>query len=486
MNKRLALLPAAVLTVAGCVDSGNGSGSTEEREGVTVRSATSNAFTHPLPGLTEAQQDRFFDGDVDFEAQFVPAADGNRINPGLGPVFNASSCEACHPRDGRAAPPDDSPTGPTAAAPLGDDDTLFLRVSVDNSEDEGPEPVPGMGPQIQHRTVDDTYPPDATVAVEWKTRTVQYADGNIEELRWPEFSLSSLAGARELEDSEYSEDDIAISPRLAPPIFGRGLIEAIPATTLRELADPNDRDGDGISGRVNEVRNLATGEMEVGRFGLKANSATLLGQNAGAYQQDMGVSNHLLPDDPVPVANQDDGRRDDPELGIDYATGEVDEAEAKRILEDVTFYVQTLAVPARRNADDPRVLRGEELFNSAGCASCHVPTLETGDHPDGIAQLEARTIHPYSDFLLHDMGEGLADGRGDWKATGREWRTPPLWGIGLTQTVNGHQRYLHDGRADGLAEAILWHGGEAEDAREAFRTMKKSDRGDLLAFLRSL
>mgnify|MGYP006280179161 CR=1 FL=1 len=476
MNKRLALLPAAVLTVAGCVDSGDGSGSTEEREGVTVRSATSNAFTHPLPGLTAEQVERFDLGDADFEAQFVAA--GNDTNPGLGPLFNANSCEACHPGDGRAAPPD-HPDAPSPYS-LGKGDTLFLRISTGNSAADGPEPVSGMGTQLQHRAT-GSYQPEATVDVTWESKTVTYGDGTTEELRWPEFTI------REPVDPDTPDPStIQVSPRLAPPVFGRGLIEAIPATTLHDLADAEDRDGDGISGRVNEVRNLATGEMEVGRFGLKANSATLLGQNAGAYQQDMGVTNHLLREDASSGQVQDDGRADDPELGADYPSGTPNEAEAKRILEDVTFYVQTLAVPARRNADDPQVLRGEELFNSAGCASCHVPTLETGDHPDGIAQLEDRTIHPYSDFLLHDMGEGLADSRGDWKATGSEWRTPPLWGIGLTQTVNGHQRYLHDGRADGLAEAVLWHGGEAEDARNAFKNMPESDREDLLAFLRSL
>ncbi|MCA9610347.1 MAG: c-type cytochrome, partial [Myxococcales bacterium] len=223
---------------------------------------------------------------------------------------------------------------------------------------------------------------------------------------------------------------------------------------------PDDADGDGISGRVNRVWNPRVGAMTVGRFGWKANTADLAAQTAGAYLNDMGVSSQYAPDD--------DGSW---ELADD-------------VVADTTFYVQTLAVPAPHDLGGADVARGERAFRQMGCDGCHTPTLETGPHE--IGALAGQRFHPYTDLLLHDMGEGLADGRPDFEATGREWRTPPLWGLGLTRTVSDHERLLHDGRARGVAEAVLWHGGEAEASREAFRTASAADREALLAFLRSL
>ena len=149
------------------------------------------------------------------------------------------------------------------------------------------------------------------------------------------------------------------------------------------------------------------------------------------------------------------------------------------------LYSSTLAVPAQRNADDPQVARGERLFSDANCTACHIPTQQTGEHPT-IPALSNQTIHPFTDLLLHDMGEGLADGLSDFGAKGSEWRTPPLWGVGLFETVNGHTNYLHDGRARNLEEAILWHGGEAESSKERFMNLTKEEREALLAFLESL
>jgi CxxC motif-containing protein (DUF1111 family) len=151
----------------------------------------------------------------------------------------------------------------------------------------------------------------------------------------------------------------------------------------------------------------------------------------------------------------------------------------------MNVHAHSIAVPARRNLSDPHALHGEQLFAQAGCASCHIPKLQTGTLA-GWPQLSNQTIWPFSDLLLHDMGSELADGRPDFEATGSDWRTPPLWGIGLIESINDHTFFLHDGRARGFAEAILWHGGEASEAREAFRRAKKSDREDLLRFLQSL
>lgn len=451
-----------------------------ERPPVTVDSASSNAFSHPTPGMNDEELARFTRGDADFETPFVSS--GNAIRPGLGPVFNASSCEGCHPRDSRGAPP---PDPADHRSNLADAESMLLRVSIGNDPRTGPVPVPGMGTQLQHQAVAGAAP-EAHVEVQWHHRTEQYADGEAYELRWPTIHLSQLADPAALADAGLEVDDIRISPRVAPPLHGRGLIEAIPAKTLEALADPADADGDGISGRINRVRDPVTGETRIGRIGLKANNPDLLLQNAGAYHQDMGVTNLIYPEESGGAAGTREAIADDPELGWNSADGRVDPEAAERILEEVTFYTQTLAVPSRRFVDNPRVRRGEGLFRQAGCAACHVPQMRTGKHPDGIEVLSGREIEPYSDFLLHDMGEGLADGRKDFLASGREWRTPPLWGIGLTELVTGHRFFLHDGRARGLAEAILWHGGEAEPARERFRQMAAEDREALLAFLRSL
>ena len=250
------------------------------------------------------------------------------------------------------------------------------------------------------------------------------------------------------------------------------MLEAVPDATILALADETDQNSDGISGKANLVWDVQKNGLSLGRFGWKANQPTLLQQVASAYNDDMGVTTSLLPRENSNGQLQHDGRNDDPEL-------------SNEILEAVTFYVQTLAVPARRDLDDPIVQRGEELFEVAGCSGCHIPTLRTGVLPD-VPAVSNQTIHPYTDLLLHDMGPGLADNRPDFRASGSEWRTPPLWGIGLIKTVNGHTNLLHDGRARGILEAILWHGGEADASREAVQQMSTSERDALIAFLESL
>ena len=288
--------------------------------------------------------------------------------------------------------------------------------------------------------------PEARIDVTYFEETRHVADGATYSLRFPVYDV--------VETYQPLPADVLFSPRMAPPVFDRGLLEAIPEETILALADPGDSDGDGISGRPNRVYNFRTQQTELGRFGLKANNPDLLQQVAGAYQQDMGITNPYFPEDSTVGQPQMDDHRDDPEIG-------------QETLDINTFYVQTLAVPARRNIDDPQALRGEALFAAAQCSGCHIPTLQTGPHE--IAALANQTIHPYTDLLLHDMGEELADDRPDFEADGREWRTPPLWGIALTATVSGIPAYLHDGRARTLMEAIMFHGGEAETAREFVR-----------------
>jgi len=250
------------------------------------------------------------------------------------------------------------------------------------------------------------------------------------------------------------------SERLAPPLFGWGLLEAIPESTLANMADPHDRNGDGISGRLPEVGNLVTGGTDAGRFGWKASQPSLYQQIAGALMDDMGISTVLYPHA---------GSVAQPEL----TAAEV---------EAIERYVAGLAVPARRSRERSAVRQGERLFADAGCGSCHVPAQLTGDHDDPA--LSGQIIWPYSDLLLHDMGPALANPDGGHDA--REWRTPPLWGLGLMLEHYPRRGLLHDGRADDLASAIAWHGGGASRARDAVRALGPHERAALLAFLRSL
>ncbi len=447
----------AVCLVAACGGDGNADGGAGGGDEVlaggdtTIFSETSNAFATPAPNLTPENLELHLVGDAAFEDTFVTAP--AIVNGGLGPVFNESSCVACHPRDGRGRPPNDD-------ALIGG---MLLKASIGNDEVSGPLPAPGFGTQLQHRSV---FGVDAEVSVRvaYEEMAGTFEDGTPYSLRNPTFEIESSYVALPA--------GLKVSPRVGPPVFGRGLLEAVPDDTILALADPQDEDGDGISGKANRVWDAVLQGMSLGRFGLKAGNPSLLQQTAGAYVEDMGVTNRVFSAESSFGQPQADELGDDPELPDSQ-------------LDAATFYVQTLAVPARRDVDDPEVVRGKELFKEARCAGCHVPSLKTARNSE-IAELSSQVIWPYTDMLLHDMGEGLADGRREFEASGREWRTPPLWGVGLSTVVNGHSLLLHDGRARGFLEAILWHGGEAEAAREAFRSMSADDRAALVRFLGSL
>jgi CxxC motif-containing protein (DUF1111 family) len=443
----VAVLAAAI--AAGC---GNGRDADQPPTHVesggetTVFDRTSNAFTLPPNNLTDEELDLHTRGDAAFEQQFVTAP--ANVGAGLGPVFNNNSCNSCHIRNGRGMP---------RIRHSALRSQLLIRVSLPEDQGEpavpgGSVPVPGLGLQIQDHAVFGVEP-EAMPSITWETVSGEFGDGKAYELRKPVVRV-------ELPDGSELPDDVMTSLRQPPPVFGLGLLEAVPIETLEALADANDADGDGISGRINRVWSPVEQATVPGRFGLKANQHDLLEQTAAAYADDMGVSNPIFPDA--------DGNED-------IGTNTVGESE---------FYAQSLGVPARRNVNDPEVIRGQKLFDQLDCASCHVTTLSSG--PSEIQAVANQTFHPYTDMLLHDMGPGLADGRPDFEASGSEWRTPPLWGIGLTHTVLPGAAYLHDGRARTLEEAILWHGGEAEASKEAYRTMPEKERDALIAFLRSL
>lgn len=410
----------------------------------TVFSVTSFAFETPAPNLVGVNLEMHLAGDAEFENTFVTS--GSPTNPGLGPLFNNSNCVACHPRDGRPAFPTN------LKAPSG----LLYRISVGNSTSQGPLPVPGYGTQAQNQAVIG-FQPEMEYTVQWSPVEERFADGTVVVLRKPVFSYRN----------EYAPiQQIEISPRIAPPVFGLGLLEAIPEAAILSRVDESDSDGDGISGKANYVVNPESGNLELGRFGWKANTSTLRVQTATAYHEDMGVTNELFTKD-SPL----DGFADDPEI-------------SPLVLKQVTLYSQTLGVPAARNLTDPKVQRGATLFNQLQCAACHTPKQET--KTASISALANQTIWPYTDLLVHDMGPGLADGRADFLADGQEWKTRPLWGIGLTKVVNGHTNFLHDGRARNITEAILWHGGEGRLAKENFKKLSKTERDELLAFVNSL
>lgn len=385
-----------------------------------------------------------------------PSADP--LIAGLGPTYNRPSCLSCHARNGRGQPP------LSAAEPMR---SMLVRLSVPGEDDHGgPLPEPAYGDQLNEFGIPGV-PGEGEAWLEWTTHSEHLADGTEVELRRPAVRFRKLAfGAM--------DPQVLTSPRVAPPLFGLGLLEAVPESALLAIAEEQRRAGKGIAGKPNRVWDLARGETALGRFGWKANQPSLRQQIAAALAGDMNITTELFPIHDCPPL----------QTACRAVAGQHPEVSATS-LDEMTLYHQFLAVPARRNSDDAKVPDGGRLFASAGCASCHRPRLVTGSFPPNPA-LAHQTIHPYTDLLLHDMGEGLADHRPDYRAGGRQWRTPPLWGLGLLEQVNEHRTLLHDGRARNLLEAILWHGGEASAAKEAVRRMNAEEREMLLAFLRSL
>ena len=423
----------------------------------TVEADGPNAFSLPAPGLSREDRRSFSVGNSFFRDNWVAAPASAEGRDGLGPHFSANSCSACHPEDGRGLPP-------LPDVGRGRGSVLFASP---RGADGQPHPI--YGAQLQDQAVAGVRPEVSLVA---RPRAEDPRPDDAARLALERFDVV-------LADAAYGPlGELRLSLRVGPQIIGLGLLEAVPDEAIHALADPDDRDGDGISGRVHEVVG-DDGAARVGRFGWKASQPTLEGQVAAALHGDMGLTTNRHPDENHSAAQLD--ARQAPSGG----GPEVDDHKVARL----AHYCRVLAVPAQRVPEDPvraaEVARGRAVFDAVGCGACHAPTLRTG----GTSPIEAfRSVefHPFTDLLLHDMGDGLADDRRDGAATGREWRTPPLWGIGLLETVNGHTRLLHDGRARSIEEAVLWHGGEAESSRKRFGALPPADRAALLAFLRSL
>ncbi len=410
------------------------------------------SFDNPAPNLTSPNFNAHMSGDAQFEQAFVTAP--ATVNSGLGAQFNHTSCIGCHPKDGRAAFPVD----------LNANTGFFLRVSIPGSGPHGgPNPAPGFGGQLAQNAVYGVQP-EVQFQVSYSNYPVTFADGTVVNLQRPAYSVYN----------SYIPMPVGymLSPRLAPPVYGLGLLEAITESDILLREDISDSDSDGISGKANYVWNPETMSMALGRFGWKGGAPTVMTQSAGAYNNDMGVTNPLFPVESSFGQTNGDNLNDDPEI-------------TQQILDDVALYCRTLAVPAARNLDNPQVIRGYELFEAGNCVACHTPKHITGSF-SGIPGISNQTIYPYTDMLLHDMGPDLADGRSEFLANGNEWKTRPLWGIGLTSIVNGHTDFLHDGRAKNIEEAILWHGGEAEESKNYYTNLNEADRKALIAFVEAL
>lgn len=500
--------------------------------GATTVSRTANAevLSRPARNLSALQKGVFGAGDNEFESVRNPSV--------RGPLFNANSCQGCHLKDGRGNPP---PAGPAHYMT-----SMFLRVGTGRDEINGVIADPIYGAQLQTYGIEElasnpasapggVAKHNAAVAqskaigeahayIEYKAVTGMYPDGQSYTLKKPIYKVR---------DASYGSfaAGVQFSPRVAPQMIGLGLLEAIPESDILALADENDDDGDGISGRPNRVWSIINQRTELGRFGLKASTPSVLQQSAGAYRGDMGLTNSLAKEESCTNQQQ---------ACLDKAANEtivspnVDITDVT--LAQVEFYSKTLAVPARKTfteSDADPVWRGRKAFFQVNCVACHTPRHKTGTATGSVlgdvqgftglskpssdvAALSEQTVWPYTDLLLHDMGgscsavsreqddgsacadesaatclwvlrcEGLADGRDDFLATGKEWRTPPLWGIGLVKQVNPNAGFLHDGRAKTLEEAILWHGGEAEQSKQHFMNLPASQRDDLIKFLESM
>jgi len=424
----------------------------------TVFDATRNAFSLPVRNLSEEHRAAFYVGNSFFNQNWIVAPASSAGRDGLGPLFNARSCSACHFKDGRSQPPE--PGVPMTV--------MLLRASVPGRGPHGePVPDPIYGGQIQGQAIPGVAP-EADAVVSYEEQPGQFVDGEKYSLRKPTYTLRNFGYG-------LPATNLLLSPRVAPAMIGVGLLEAVPEETIRALADPDDRNGDGISGRVNVVWDQVAEKKALGRFGWKAEQPTVHQQSATAFVQDLGITSSLHP------------AENNTALQVIHTkqpaqhTSEVSD----KILGDVVAYSCLLGVPARRKVSDSVVQLGQRLFSESGCTHCHVPVLKTASSWK-FPELAGQIIRPYSDLLLHDMGDALSDRRPSFEAEGREWRTPPLWGIGLVEKVNGHTSFLHDGRARNLSEAILWHDGEAKPSGDTFRSMPRMDREALLEFLKSL
>lgn len=523
------MIISSIFIISGC----NSSNSDNEKNGKTQvaytyvtqlggnatavsASDSGHGFSTPISTLTEVELNKHLTGDAHFETAFTTAP--NSVHPeldGLGPVFNNQDCNSCHQRDGRSS------TISLAQGQdrilLGPEAGIFLRMSIDDGECREPSidnnyckniGVDGFGTQLFHRGVlkaradwqEQPFIGQANVYLSYEYSIVNYSDGNSVKLKKPLFTIEQpydVSDENHL-NSTILQSDVRYSPRNGMPVFGLGLLELISEADILALADESDVNGDGISGRANWVfdpvkaKNNDLIPISLGRFGWKASTPSVRVQSLGALRGDMGITNPLFPEESIANTSLHESylaRTGFVDTGVD----EQGKTEASQAFSDeVVFYAETLAVPSRRNVEGESVIAGAQLFAQVNCSSCHQPDFTTatgalllGGLPAPEA-LKGQHIYPFTDMLLHDLGAGLADNRRDFTATGVEWKTRPLWGIGLTKTVNPGAGFLHDGRAGTIEEAILWHGGEAQQSKNGFMALTQAERQSLINFVMSL
>jgi len=413
----------------------------------------------PIDGLSDEQYDQFILGRSFFTIPWVEAPSATTARDGLGPLFNANTCISCHPKNGRGTLLTKSNKASRA---------LVARLSIpSNNSDEhkmlvkkaGFVPEPVYGAQISINGVHDV-PFEARPEVKFEQVKVTFPDGEVDTILKPQYKLI---------DKNYGElaKDTAVTYRIAPSLHGLGLLEQISNEDILANADEFDKNGDGISGKANMVYSPLTKKEELGKYTWKASTATVIEQIAGAAHNDMGLTTSFFQ-----VENCTSSQK------------LCNEAPKARDLLDITdmrlsaidYYIKS--IKSYRPKNDESFKEGLEIFDSVSCSSCHIKSFET---KSGFK------VEPYSDLLLHDMGEGLSDGRSEFKASENEWRTAPLWGLALHEKITGKKpRLLHDGRARNFQEAILWHGGEASASKEAYMNLPKEKREKLLNFLERL
>jgi CxxC motif-containing protein (DUF1111 family) len=439
-------------------------------------SAERDAFSQPASHLPAGKGLDFRVGRGFFRRLWVSAPASTQAADGLGPLYNARSCMACHPNNGRGVVPTRVDERSVALLFKVDVPPQYSAHNTDQYAEQEAQRAsgrinniaePNYGLQLQNFGVPG-HKAEAQLRVDYRPLPVTLADGSSVTLRQPQYRVEQL-GYGPL------HPEARLSPRLAPQLIGMGLLEAIPEAAIMAKADPQDSNNDGISGRANRVWSMSQQRMALGRFGHKAGVATVDEQSQLAFATDIGISTPLFPAGAGDCTPKQSRCLQAPNGN----SPQYDNLEAHQQVTDlVALYVRHLAVPAPRQTDSGTLAAGEALFNAIGCGSCHTPAY------DGV--LGYPRIAPYTDLLLHDMGEGLADHRPEGLANGREWRTAPLWGIGLTAAVSGGESYLHDGRAATLLEAILWHGGEAQSQRDAVAALSSEQRAQLLRFIESL
>lgn len=437
---------------------------------VTVFADGRNAFSFPAANLPDEERTRFAIGNSFFKRNWVQAPASTTARDGLGPHFIARSCGGCHVQDGRGKPPEILDRLSTEQ-PV----DLLFRLSIPGTDSKhGVVPDPVYGDQFNNAAIAGVKP-EGKVHIQMTELHGKYPDGTPYVLKKPSYSFSDLGYGP-------MHPQVMVSPRIAPQVIGLGLLEAIEEKDVLNNAKRQAAQPGPIKGVPNRVWDAYAQKDMLGRFGWKANVATLAHQTGGAFLGDIGITSSLFPAENCTPAQKDcvqapnGSENGEPEL-------------SDKLFNEIVFYQAVLAPPARRNVNDAQVLKGQKLFEQAQCAVCHRPSYTTGKVPFPALSskaLEGQEIWPYTDLLLHDMGEDLADNRPDFKANGRQWKTPPLWGIGLIPDVNNHMRLLHDGRADGVEEAILWHGGEAEQSKKRFMNFSAEDRAALIRFVESL